>query len=53
MPHPDAFLYGYHHPDWPARKARGERVDGPGDGLAIFRSGVDAVARAKLGRVRV
>jgi phosphoribosylformylglycinamidine synthase len=43
MPHPDAFLYAFHHPHWTRR-----RLDGPlpaeGDGLKIFRNGVDAAA---------
>jgi phosphoribosylformylglycinamidine synthase len=45
MPHPDAFLYPYHHPLWARR-----RLDGPlpdeGDGMRIFRNGVDAAAAA-------
>jgi len=43
MPHPDAYLYPFHHPRWQRR-----RLDGPllaeGEGLAIFRNGVDAAA---------
>ena len=45
MPHPDAFLYPFHHPQWTRRS-----VDGPlpreGEGLAIFRNGVNAAAAA-------
>ncbi len=41
MPHPDAFLYPWHHPDWPRRRAEIEARE-PG-GLAIFRAGVEAV----------
>jgi len=41
MPHPDAYLYPFHHPRW-------QREGGPeskeGEGLAIFRNGVDAAA---------
>ncbi len=44
MPHPDAFLYGIHHPQWPLRKLRGQ-LEQEGDGLRIFRNGVDHVAR--------
>ena len=45
MPHPDAFLYPFQHPDW-FRRPSGD--DGPteGAGLAIFRNGVEAAARS-------
>jgi phosphoribosylformylglycinamidine (FGAM) synthase-like amidotransferase family enzyme len=49
MPHPDAFLYGFHHPDWMRRRLAGVAIDGPGDGLAIFGNGVDAAAARKAG----
>ena len=45
MPHPDAFLYPFHHPDWARRRALGS-VPERGDGLAIFQNGVDAAAAA-------
>lgn len=38
MPHPDAFLYPWHHPDYARRKKEIEAQE-PG-GLAIFRAGV-------------
>ncbi|HET9554674.1 MAG TPA: phosphoribosylformylglycinamidine synthase subunit PurQ [Anaeromyxobacteraceae bacterium] len=41
MPHPDAFLYPWHHPDWPRRKKELEAQE-PG-GLAIFRAGVAGI----------
>ncbi len=43
MPHPDAFIYEFQHPQWSRRRLTG---DGPGEaeGLAIFRNGVDAAA---------
>ncbi len=44
MPHPDAFLFPFQHPQYFARKARGEALPEEGGGLAIFRSGVDAAA---------
>jgi phosphoribosylformylglycinamidine synthase len=44
MPHPDAFLYPFQHPLWFRRHARGERKPAEGEGLAIFRNGVDEVA---------
>jgi hypothetical protein len=52
MPHPEAFLFPENHPEWTrAGPVRGgaalpRRGRGGGDGLAIFRSGVQA-ARAK------
>jgi phosphoribosylformylglycinamidine synthase len=45
MPHPDAYLYPFHHPDWRRKRSRGESP-AEGDGLAIFRNGVDAAAAA-------
>lgn len=44
MPHPDAFLYPFHHPQYFRRQARGEALPQEGGGLAIFRNGVDAAA---------
>jgi phosphoribosylformylglycinamidine synthase len=43
MPHPDAFLYPFQHPQWSRRRYEGA-VDAEGQGLAIFRNGVDAAA---------
>jgi phosphoribosylformylglycinamidine synthase len=43
MPHPDAFLYPFQHPQWSRRRYEGT-VDPEGLGLAIFRNGVDAAA---------
>jgi phosphoribosylformylglycinamidine synthase len=43
MPHPDAFLYPFQHPQWSRRRYEGT-VDPEGQGLAIFRNGVDAAA---------
>ncbi|MCB9882547.1 MAG: phosphoribosylformylglycinamidine synthase subunit PurQ [Planctomycetes bacterium] len=45
MPHPDAYLHAYHHPDWPRRAARGTLVEGS-TGLTIFQNGVDHAAAA-------
>lgn len=44
MPHPDAFLYPFQHPQW-FRRSDAERP-AEGGGLTIFRNGVDAVAAA-------
>jgi len=48
MPHPDAFLYPFQHPQWFRRRARGEGLPEEGGGLAIFRNGVDWVAAHDL-----
>jgi len=45
MPHPDAFLYPFHHPRWERRAADAE-LPAEGDGMKIFRNGVDAAAAA-------
>jgi phosphoribosylformylglycinamidine synthase len=46
MPHPDAYLYPFHHPDWP-RKSREGTLPPEGQGLKLFRNGVDSAAIAK------
>jgi phosphoribosylformylglycinamidine synthase len=43
MPHPDAYLYPFHHPHWKRRELDGS-LPAEGEGLAIFRNGVDAAA---------
>jgi len=43
MPHPDAYLYPFHHPRWHRRRTSTD-VPTEGEGLAIFRNGVDAAA---------
>jgi len=45
MPHPDAYLYPFHHPDWRRRQREGELAQ-EGDGIKIFRNGVDSAALA-------
>ena len=42
MPHPDAYLYPFQHPQW-SRKRYSGRVAIEGGGLSIFRNGVAAV----------
>lgn len=44
MPHPDAYLYPFQHPQW-FRQDEDERAT-EGGGLAIFRNGVDAAVLA-------
>jgi phosphoribosylformylglycinamidine synthase len=48
MPHPDAFLYGFHHPQWQRQKLEG-RLEREGEGVMIFRNGVDFVAAPACG----
>jgi len=43
MPHPDAFHYPFHQPRWERRIADGA-LPAEGDGMRIFRNGVDAAA---------
>lgn len=43
MPHPDAYLYPFHHPAWSRRRFT-EKVGERGEGLRIFQNGVDAAA---------
>jgi phosphoribosylformylglycinamidine synthase len=53
MPHPDAYLYPFHHPQWLARSRRApasRAAEAEGRGLAIFRNGVDAAAARDGGR---
>ena len=43
MPHPDAYLYPFHHPQWTRRKRQGT-LPAEGGGLSVFRNGVDWAA---------
>jgi len=43
MPHPDAYLYPFHHPRW-RRQRRSGTLPAEGEGMKIFRNGVDAAA---------
>jgi phosphoribosylformylglycinamidine synthase len=43
MPHPDAYLYPFHHPRW-RRQRRDGMLPDEGEGMKIFRNGVDAAA---------
>ena len=38
MPHPEAHLSLYNHPNWPLLKRRDPRRSEDGEGLAVFRS---------------
>ena len=46
MPHPDAYLYPFHHPQWAKRTLEG-RSPLEGEGMKIFRNGVDAARRGR------
>jgi len=47
MPHPDAYLYPFHHPRW-RRQRRSGTLPVEGEGMKIFRNGVDAAVAASL-----
>jgi phosphoribosylformylglycinamidine (FGAM) synthase-like amidotransferase family enzyme len=38
MPHPEAHLSSYNHPNWPALRLRDPAMGEQGDGLAVFRN---------------
>lgn len=44
MPHPEAFLFPWNHPQWDIRKASGETLPEHGDGLGIFTNAVAYLA---------
>ena len=48
MPHPDAYLYPFSHPRWHQQRLEGS-LPQEGEGVRIFRNGVDAAAAAMLG----
>ncbi|TGD81589.1 phosphoribosylformylglycinamidine synthase subunit PurQ [Hymenobacter wooponensis] len=43
MPHPEAFLSLYNHPDWARRKRQNPSLSEEGDGLRLFRNIVEHV----------
>ena len=43
MPHPDAYLYPFHHPRWTRKRLDGTLPE-EGAGLRIFRNGVNAAS---------
>jgi phosphoribosylformylglycinamidine synthase subunit PurQ / glutaminase len=43
MPHPEAFLSLYNHPDWPGKKRRDPDISEHGEGLSIFRNIVQKI----------
>lgn len=44
MPHPEAYLSLYNHPDWGGRRRRNPGISEDGEGLAIFRNIVSHIA---------
>lgn len=49
MPHPDAYLYPFQHPQWSRRRYDGATaIPTEGAGLAIFRNGVEAARLAAM-----
>ena len=49
MPHPEAFLSLYNHPDWARRKRVDAAISEEGDGLWLFRNIVEHVAALRGG----
>jgi len=43
MPHPEAFLSPWNHPDWPRRRLQGP-LPAEGDGVQVFRNAVEFAA---------
>ena len=44
MPHPEAYLSLYNHPDWARRKRQNPGINEEGEGLQIFRNIVEYIA---------
>ena len=54
MPHPEAFLFRENHPEWARTAPSRGRAGRDGDGLAIFRNGVQAAnAHRRIGARRI
>lgn len=49
MPHPEAYLTVYNHPDWPRIKRENPAIADEGDGLAIFKNIVQHITEQKRG----
>lgn len=45
MPHPEAYLSLYNHPDWPHLKRMDSKITEEGDGLGIFRNMVKTIRK--------
>jgi phosphoribosylformylglycinamidine synthase len=44
MPHPEAFLSLYNHPDWPSKRRRDPAIGDEGEGVRVFRNLVEHAA---------
>jgi phosphoribosylformylglycinamidine synthase I len=49
MPHPEAFLAAYNHPDWARRRRLNPDASEEGEGLQIFKNIVGHIAQRKVG----
>jgi phosphoribosylformylglycinamidine synthase len=47
MPHPEAFLSAYNHPDWARRRRQNPGATEEGEGLQIFKNIVEHIAQAR------
>ena len=47
MPHPEAFLSLYNHPNWGQMKRQNPNISEEGTGLIIFRNIVEHIAALK------
>ncbi|WP_400193235.1 phosphoribosylformylglycinamidine synthase subunit PurQ [Hymenobacter sp. B81] len=47
MPHPEAFLSLYNHPDWARRKRLDPTLSEEGDGLKLFRNIVEHISQSR------
>ena len=48
MPHPEAFLAAYNHPDWARRRRQNPTATEEGEGLQIFKNIVEHITQARL-----
>jgi phosphoribosylformylglycinamidine synthase len=48
MPHPEAFLSAYNHPDWARRRRQNPGATEEGEGLQIFKNIVEHIAHKRI-----
>ena len=48
MPHPEAYLSLYNHPDWSRKKRQNPGISEEGEGMRIFRNIVEHIGRASM-----
>ncbi|OWY22208.1 phosphoribosylformylglycinamidine synthase subunit PurQ [Sphingobacteriales bacterium UPWRP_1] len=51
MPHPEAYLSLYNHPNWGQKKRQNPRISEEGEGLAIFKNIVHHIANTKIAAI--